>query len=186
MVEAGEIVPLPDNPELKWFSPGPELALDLENSPAGFVLQLNSRQLYRGGQLELWHKLGWLDDRPADKRQLKTLEDPEATLEERARSYIDANCANCHRPGGPSRGFFDARFTTPLSEQNLVNGKLMAGDLGIPGAKVIVPGSPEKSILFQRMKRHDAFRMPPVAVNHHPSPALPIIEEWIRHLGEGK
>src|SRR5207245_2948916 len=102
----------------------------------------------------------------------------------RVRSYLDANCAVCHRPGGPSKGFFDARFSTPLSEQKIVNGELMAGDLGITGAKVVVPGSMQKSILYQRLKRTDFFRMPPVSVNDLPAPLLPALEEWITGLGE--
>jgi len=110
------------------------------------------------------------------------LDDSSVSLEDRVRSYLDANCASCHRPGGPSRGFFDARFTTALADQNLLHGELMAGDLGIAGAKVIVPGAAEKSILYQRMRRHDAFRMPPVAVNATASPVLPLMKQWIAEM----
>ena len=88
-------------------------------------------------------------------------------------------------PGGPSRGNFDARFRTPLSEQNIINGELMAGDMGVSGAKVVIPGDPDRSMLLQRMKTTGPFKMPPVSVHSVPSPAIDVIEEWIRGL-EGK
>ncbi|MGK0187469.1 MAG: hypothetical protein ACI9R3_003257 [Verrucomicrobiales bacterium] len=147
----------------------------------GFVLQLNARQLFCGDQLDQWQRRGWLD-KIDDTPKLARLADSSVALESRVRSYLDSNCASCHRPGGPSRGFFDARFTTALADQKLLHGSLMAGDLGIESAKVIVPGSPDKSILYQRMVRHDAFRMPPVAVNATPSPVLPLMKQWIAEM----
>jgi hypothetical protein len=59
---------------------------------------------------------------------------------------------------------------------------LAAGDLGLAGAKVVVPGSPAKSILYQRLKRTDFFRMPPTQYHNEPSPILPVMEAWIRSL----
>ena len=87
--------------------------------------------------------------------RLAPLDDESAPLELRVRSYLDVNCSACHRPGGPSRGAFDARITTPLADQKLLNGDLMAGDLGIAGARLLLPGSPDKSVLFQRLRRND-------------------------------
>jgi len=109
-------------------------------------------------------------------------ESPSMPLEARVRSYLHGNCAVCHQPGGASRGNFDARTTTPLTRTGLIDGEPAAGDLGIAGARLIVPGDPEKSILYQRVKRTDFFRMPPVAYYDEPSPILPVMEEWIRSL----
>jgi glucose/arabinose dehydrogenase len=103
-------------------------------------------------------------------------------LEDRVRSYLHGNCAVCHQPGAPSRSFFDARITTPLSQAGILNGPVVAGDLGIAGAKIVVPGQPEKSILYQRLKATDFFRMPPVQYHNQPSPILPTVEQWIRGL----
>ncbi len=176
-----EIVALPGAGSLKWFSPGAEQTLRPELSLVGFVLQLNARQLHRGNQLGIWESRGWINQVGA-WQSLVALDDTSASLEDRVRSYLDANCASCHRPDGPSRGFFDARYTTSLPTQNLLRGKLMAGDLGIADAQVIVPGSPEKSVLYQRTARHDAYRMPPVAVNQISSPVLPLMRQWIAEM----
>jgi len=105
--------------------------------------------------------------------------------EDRVRSYMHGNCAVCHQPGGASRSFFDARITTPLSEAGIINGPLAAGDLGIAGAKIVVPGKPGKSILYQRLKATDFFRMPPVQYHNQPSPIVPVVEHWIRSLDAG-
>jgi glucose/arabinose dehydrogenase len=110
----------------------------------------------------------WLDDR--------------ATLEQRVRSYLHGNCAMCHQPGGAARAWFDARITAPLEQAGLIDGSLAAGDLGIAGARVIVRGDPERSVLYQRLKRTDFFRMPPVAYHDEASPILPVLAEWIRNL----
>jgi glucose/arabinose dehydrogenase len=126
---------------------------------------------------------GWLEaDRPETAQALLRWNEPDASMEARVRSYLHANCSVCHQPGGPSRGSFDARLSTPLSETGLLGGQPQAGDVGIPGARIIAPGAPEKSLLYQRMKRTDFFRMPPVAYDDEPSPILPVMETWIRAL----
>lgn len=187
LIVNGEIVALPGDPAHRWFSPGAETQLHLDTIVTGFLLPLNFRQIHRDHQIERWNDLGWFVE-PANTNgsanwpRLSPPEDSGATLESRIRSYLDVNCAACHHPGGPARGNFDARFRTPLAQQNLINGDLVAGDLGIPGARVVVPGEPEKSILLERLTRHDQFRMPPVSVNDDPSPIVPLLRDWIRSL----
>ena len=186
-VEDGEIVPVPGASKRNWFSPGVEEQLNLDFVVTGFLLPVNSHQLHRSGQLEDWNERGWFSPklRPGDFAslpRLASLDDTSAPLEQRVRSYLDVNCSACHRPGGPSRGFFDARITTPLVDQKLLGGDLMAGDLGIAGARVVTPGQPAKSVLFHRLQRNDAFRMPQVSVNDEPQPVLPLLEAWIRSL----
>jgi hypothetical protein len=188
LVEDGEVIPLPGDPQRLWFSPGGELSLHLDSVVVGFLLPLNPRQLNCHDQLQQWNARGCFEpsltnDKLAAVPKLAALDDQTAPPELRVRSYVDANCAACHRPGGPSRGNFDARATTPLSEQNLIDGELVAGDIGIPGARVIVPGHPEKSVMLQRLRRDDFVRMPPVNVNHEPQPVAPLLEAWIRSLG---
>jgi glucose/arabinose dehydrogenase len=197
LVEDGEVVTQPGRSNLSWFSPGAETCWNPASATVGFILQLNTRQLNRGirdgatgrtvNQIRRWMEAGWvapiLDESSLENLpQLAAWDEPGASAEKRVRSYLDANCAFCHYPGGPSRGYFDARYQTPLENQKLIRGELMSGDLGLAGAKVITPGNLEKSILWQRLRRTDFFRMPPVAVNSLPPPILPALEEWIRGM----
>lgn len=187
VIEDGEIVSLPGDAGHQWFSPGAEPRLNLDQIVTGFVLPLNVRQINRQGQLKAWNELGWLTRRFSDEEirgfpKLASVDDGAVPLERRVRSWLDVNCAACHRPGGPSRGNFDARFSTPFPDKRIINGELLAGDLGIAGAKVVVPGRPDQSVMLQRVKRHDAFRMPPVSVNDDRSPFVPLLESWIGSL----
>jgi hypothetical protein len=103
-----------------------------------------------------------------------------APLELRVRSYLDANCAQCHRPNG-GVAFFDARFDTPLDRQGLINGPV-ANPLGIPGARIIVPDDPSKSILYHRIDVVGENQMPPLARNLVDTNAVATIAEWINSL----
>ena len=60
----------------------------------------------------------------------------------------------------------------------------MSGDLGIAGAKAIVPANPEKSMLLLRLKRPagDPMRMPPGCLSAEAPPVLPLLETWIRGM----
>ena len=113
--------------------------------------------------------------------RLAAIEDESQPLETRVRSYLDANCAQCHLPGGV-RAEFDARFRTPLSKQNL-DGKLVAADLGVSGAKPIFAGHAERSMILLRMeRREDVFNMPPLASHAVDEKAVDVFRRWISGL----
>jgi hypothetical protein len=161
---------------------------------------VNTRQLNRpftdhdmktGNLLQTWNRLELFQPaiREADLSKLDrlvALTDTKAKLEFRVRSYLDANCAQCHRPGG-TRGDFDARFETPLDRQKLLNAPLLSSDLGIPGVKMVVPGDPERSMIHLRLKRRqDVFNMPPLASHEADPEAVAIVREWIQGLVSDK
>jgi uncharacterized repeat protein (TIGR03806 family) len=178
----------------KWFFPGRQDCLTCHTPVSGGVLgaktgQLNGDFTYPSGardnQLRVWNHLG-LFDAPLDEKKiyrfpkLAAINDPHASLNLRIRSYLDANCSQCHRPGGVE-AFFDARFETPLHLQNIINGPV-GNQMGIAGAKVVVPGDSNKSMLFHRISIVGENQMPPIAKNVVDTNAVAVFAKWISSL----
>src|SRR5262249_18430835 len=109
--------------------------------------------------------------------RLVAVEAGAAPLDLRARSYLDANCAHCHRPGHPIRATFDARF-----DASVVGAAVVSDSLGLTEPRVIVPGDAARSMALHRMTRADGFRMPPLASNVPDRAAIAVLTEWGKGL----
>jgi uncharacterized repeat protein (TIGR03806 family) len=181
----------------KWYYPSRTDCLTCHTASARFVLGVKTRQLngsfpypetgVRDNQLRTWNYLGMF--RPAldegkigGLSKLVAVGDTSAAVEVRARSYLDANCANCHRPGNTIRANFDARFDTPLVRQSLIDAGTVSDSLNIIKPKVITPRDPARSMLYHRLTRTDNFKMPPLATNVKDRVALAVLKEWISRL----
>ncbi len=178
-----------------WSYPGRQDCLRCHTVAAGGVLGVKTRQLngnltyptsgVTDNQLRTWNHLG-LFDAPLNEPTIPNYDkvvpitDETASLEFRVRSYLDANCAHCHRPSGVP-AFFDARFDTPLNSQGLINGSVV-NSLGIPGAKIVVPTDLGKSVLYQRDNSLAAIKMPPLAKNQIDDEAMAVLAAWINAL----
>ena len=95
------------------------------------------------------------------------------SLERRAKSYLQSNCAHCHRPGGeqPNR---DYRWETPLALARICATLPDGGTI----APSVVPGNPNSSPMVLRMQNRPG--MPPVATDVvDTNGGLRIIREWI-------
>lgn len=101
----------------------------------------------------------------------------------RVRSYIDANCSHCHRPGG-QRANFDARYTVPLEQQNLIYGAVFDAVNG-PTDRVVRPQDLLHSMLHNRANRVGALQMPPIAKNMIDTNAMQLFADWIMSLPTG-
>jgi mono/diheme cytochrome c family protein len=161
------------------------------------VLGPKTRQLHRDftypatgvtdGQLRTWSYLGMFsgpvgDEEIAGLDRLSAIGDAPAPLEARVRSYLDANCANCHRPGADIPAAFDARFDTPLGEAGIIDHSTVSDSLGIDRPRVVAPGDPERSLLWRRMVLPERFKMPPLARNQVDEEAAEAVREWIEGL----
>lgn len=184
--------------EQVWEYPNRTSCMTCHNRPANHVLgvkthQLNGDMIYprtgrTGNQLETLAHLGMFDAgyRAAHLPyflRASPINDLAQPAETRVRSYLDSNCAQCHRPGGV-RANFDARFTTPLEAQGLLHGELDAAFTGEPEA-VIQPGDPGHSVAYLRTSRVGVGQMPPIAKNVVDIQASDAIRDWIESLAEG-
>jgi glucose/arabinose dehydrogenase/mono/diheme cytochrome c family protein len=175
-----------------WHYPSMRECLQCHTRAAGYVLgatpaQLNGPLVSPGGtgssnQVATLNALGLVHPplSPADLAALPALvdpSDPDQPMKTRVRSYLEANCSSCHRPGGV-RAQFDARFAAKPDDQNLIYGAV-AHDLGRPGTRVVVPGDPEKSALYQRLVTLQAHKMPPLGRNTVDPLAESLFRDWI-------
>jgi hypothetical protein len=120
-----------------------------------------------------------LPRRPETYRSLVNPYDRTANLDLRARSWLHSNCAQCHVLAGGGNALMELEAITPRHKMNVVDVKPQHSTFDIPDAKLIVPGHPEKSILFQRVARRGQGQMPPLATNRVDQEAVDLLREWI-------
>jgi uncharacterized repeat protein (TIGR03806 family) len=177
--------------DVPWTFPSRSDCMSCHTAAAGYVLgfrtpQLNRKHAYAGAeheQLDALARMGVFDGKVSSKGEaFPDWASAPAGDEAAIRAYLDANCAMCHQPGGPGNANIDLRFDTPLKQTNLVDQRPGQWDLGIYGARLLVPGSPEKSLLHARMSRTDVKGMPPVGHNTPDAKALESLADWIRKL----
>jgi hypothetical protein len=125
---------------------------------------------------------GCLPGRPATLPALTDPADPTQPLAARARSYLHANCAQCHQPGGPAPAAIDLRAETSFAATGLCDGIPQDGDLGVTGARIIRPGRAEDSVLWLRAALRGADQMPPLGTLVPDSLGGTLIEAWIGSL----
>jgi Domain of unknown function (DUF4214) len=155
-----------------WTYPKPDQCTQCHTTATGGVLGLKTRQqngdlLYPTGipdnQLRTLGNLGMFgsgfnETAIPTYQKLVSVSDMSATLINRVRSYLDSNCSQCHRPGGPG-GEYDARYDTPIASQ------MIFGD-GAHGFSKLVRFNPGASGIIQRdSKTSGQGGMPPLDKN---------------------
>jgi hypothetical protein len=89
------------------------------------------------------------------------------------------NCSNCHRPGGPGRGDFNALFDTAFGEMGVCNVMPEHGTLGVNGATVLKPGDHASSVIWLRMSQRMSNFMPPIASKVPDTAGAALLSSWI-------
>lgn len=112
-----------------------------------------------------------------------------ATVEQRATSYLHANCGFCHRPNDDvdctSEPCLDLRSGLALKDRSICNVAPGKGDFGMAGAMLLSPGQPTLSMMHYRMRalpdddqgKHG--RMPQIASYVVDQAAVDLIGNWI-------
>lgn len=138
-------------------------------------------------QLVTWDHIGlFRGPLPAPVETLPSLanyDDTTLPVTARARSYLHANCAACHRPGNPIRATMDLRFQAATPDMKVCNAKPNIGDLGIVGAKLLYPGRPDLSILRERIRIRGDNQMPPLGSGIVHPMGVNVVSNWIRSPG---
>ncbi len=152
--------------------------------------QLNRDFAYPDGtanQLDYWTKIGYLTGAPPSSAAPKLAvwnDSQSASMEARARAYLDGNCAHCHRANG-SAGYtaflLDWKETDPrrLGYCKSPNSAGFSGNLAFD----VVPGKPDESILIYRMQSTRAKEMmPEIGRSTIHQEGLALIREWVASL----
>jgi uncharacterized repeat protein (TIGR03806 family) len=177
-----------------WYYPSRPDCLACHNAKTSGVLGVKARQMNRtftypsgvtDNELRAWNHAGLFtpEVHDADLAKLPTLaaaDDATRSIQDRARSYLDANCAQCHRPGG-TVAYFDARYDTPIEQQGLIDGPVLI-DQGIDKPRVISPHDIWRSIIFMRVNTVDDIKMPPVARETIDQKGVKLLQDWITSL----
>jgi len=103
-------------------------------------------------------------------------------VDERARAYLHANCAHCHRPGGSAPTNIDLRWFTPIDQTETCSIAPQLGNLGVLGASIVEPGDPSSSVLSLRMNATNGDRMPVVGTDIVDPDGTFVIDDWIANL----
>lgn len=158
---------------------GPPLAF---NTP-----QLNVERDVHGtqqSQLDVLSEMGLLE--PAISRenrpQLVNPYDETADLDQRARSYLHANCAHCHRLHAGGAVLSHMHYDLNLEKTNMIGTRPTQGTFGIHAANVVAPGDPYRSVLLYRMSKLGSGRMPYIGSAEVDRKGIALIRDWQQRM----
>jgi uncharacterized repeat protein (TIGR03806 family) len=166
--------------------------------PAGGTLGPETRQMNRvvGGmnQIDRWNAMNLFETAPKTPYQAALVLPYDgqlgtvpagATIEQRARSYLHANCAYCHRPDDDNVNWMDFRLDTALKDTGACGITPMKGDVGVQGSQIFKPGKPMESAMWLRMNAPPSAgktRMPQLATYVVDAQGLKLIGDWITSI----
>lgn len=166
-------------------------------SPIGpSARELNRDFEYADGkmnELVKWREAGILEGLPENLSECPRVPDwnnpNDGTTEQRARAYLDINCAHCHSPTGPANTsslLLDIHETNPM-HLGVYKSPVSAGRGSGSFLYSAVPGKPEESILVYRMRSTDpGVMMPELGRKLVHEEGVKVVEDWIRGMKETK
>jgi uncharacterized repeat protein (TIGR03806 family) len=180
--------------EQVWHFPSRTECTLCHTMSAKYVLGVNTLQANRdhdygdcvANQLATFEHVGLfsqpLPEKPEKLPRLVDYRDANQDLDARARSYLHANCAHCHRKWGGGNADFQFLFSLPLKDTGVVNVKPGHGDFELKDARLLAPGVPERSLVLYRMNKLGLGRMPHVASNVVDRDGVELVREWIEKM----
>jgi uncharacterized repeat protein (TIGR03806 family) len=157
--------------------------------PIGIKPQnLNNALSYPNGtahQLTKWIEKGYLENNlPITISSTIDYLDQNQSISLRMRSFVDMNCAHCHRDGGYA-SFFALRFQ--YNKTNVLSnmGVCVSPNHYMPGysGELVTPGDINRSILYARVSTNDPnYRMPFIGRSIVHQEAVDLVTQWINSL----
>lgn len=197
----GEDRPVGNDSKQTWHFPSRAECMVCHSRAAGFVLGPHTLQMnrehdygeFRDNQLAVLSRSGFLhfggkakvDGMPKTPDEYPKLVDPydtSADLGDRARSYLHANCAQCHVSAGGGNSAIDLNHNTETRNLKAIGVPPIHDKFEIAEARVIAPGEPERSVLLHRVAKTGRGRMPPLATSVVDEQAVELLRDWINGL----
>ena len=154
--------------------------------------QLNGNLDYGDGatnQLQHWNAAGLLLNMPEDHADIPRIavwNDPSTgSLDDRARAWLDINCAHCHNPHGPAStsGFFLDIHQEDPGVYGVFKSPVAAGRGSGDREFDIHPGKPDESIIIYRIDSDDpGIMMPEVGRTQIHEEGVALIRDWISQM----
>jgi uncharacterized repeat protein (TIGR03806 family) len=127
---------------------------------------------------------------PQNAPRIAVWDDPSSgSLDERARAWLEVNCAHCHNPEGPAR---NAGLDLLASQRNPTAYGIyktpVAAGRGSGGREYgIVPGHPDDSIvMFRLLSMETGIMMPELGKRMIHEEGAALVREWIAAMPEAK
>lgn len=178
-----------------WRYPSRTECMVCHSRAANFVLgpstlQMNKDHDYgglRANQLSVLESLGVLrvngqpklPKRPEEYERLVDPYDERQDLTARARSYLHANCAQCHVEAGGGNAQMNLAFHVSPEKMNVFDVPPLHHKYGVDDPRLIAPGDPERSILLRRVALRGEGQMPQLGANLVDLQAVELLRQWI-------
>jgi len=182
--------------KVSWHFPSQKDCVNCHNTAGGSTIGPETAQMNRmvGGTNQIDKMAALFEKAPA-----KPYKDPlvapytsqagappaTATTEQKARSYLHANCGFCHRPGGNYPNF-DFRYDTAFKDMNICNADAKKGAIASAPdkTKILVPGTETDSVMWLRMNEANPLqgRMPQIGSYVVDHDATAVVGDWIKAL----
>ena len=155
-----------------WTHHGVRACAVCHREKDGYLLGLSTRQLagpppgqLTGSQLGRWQASGLLEGLNGESlpalADAPSIDDVEAPPAVRLRAWLDVNCSHCHQNDRSNRTTFDLRFAHSNDWFEVLTATPSVTD---PTGQrpLIVSGSPEDSMFWQRIRSTGGDAMPPI------------------------
>jgi glucose/arabinose dehydrogenase len=178
--------------EQAWRYPSQRDCMTCHNLTGGRALGFNTMQLNRDFNYNgiVDNQIRALDNanyfgppRPTNMHLFISLAHPSDetySREYRSRSYLHANCVQCHVLGQATNGLWDARIHRAVSVVNLINGPLN-NTRGDANNRVVVPGDTAHSMLLRFLSTAGGGHTQSFSTTLVDTQAVSLVTQWIQN-----